>query len=1088
MGKTARWAAVIGAAAGALVVVQACDDHAKYLTHEPDTPHQWGTFGEEIYRIVHGAARESREFGPDRAAALEARRDAVIEAADLMLTPPLYQPARDGLAGTLLRIDDGTLPRVTRSLNDLVARLAADRATLDAVIALRDQPWAAGRGQAYDAIRQVAMARTRAGEPVLPPLAAGALRLARAHDGLSDNGLADDGEPRELRELRRALALELAAVDLESGREAHTFDASLLERLVAAVGVSDAAAEPAWVALADPRGLPRVAVDPSTSALYWPFVDADRDGLADATAGGEWTLEPSAEPPPEPYGATGRHATDGRALAYDGRPLYQYANFNTSGAGVVARALRQMALDGTHDDLVHHVDDLMRPRERVVDERDGVSYDAFPADRTRSLEPVFDELWAVIEATREQPPERLLYGADALVREHRGEVRTVLEEALAAADAFEEADHGELAAYNTLLDDLILEDRPPGTVCEGSYDADFNLRCDRPAGPIVPRLIDSGILRDLVGILDDPAFADLAATMADMMTHRDSPVRVSDGALRVPMASTGESADNRSVFQRLLHLVHDTNDAHFSTWVTELINWRIENMAVFYLESYCAEGPELVPPTALAFLDDYFSSTRPSPYEIARFMVVDHSSEFPIYANPEGREGRDLYAYNADTLLAMELSGMNDAFRPLVQVFCDHDALPLLANLLSLLHEHYSTLPEYTTGMTSRFDFYGVERPAGIRTYEASLARAVDGSDLFGAALRAGVALDGTTVDGRPLVDEVIGFVGHLIDRDEAVLLRTHADEPWRDRIYQFDRFTEMAHPTHLNVIYQRAAEAADAWDAEDPDVRGHLTDIFDLVADAALDWPGEEALHRDQAEYMVRTAERALPVLAGWSRENIDRDTWDEQIADAREGVDDLEEQLTDVSQNPLLPAALDAIMLLLDDPETGPLVQELLLYLLAPPEAVAGGEGAIPGGASSPLVAVARLLAAVVQAYPDAIVLERLAAWLATVVDPVSSPLASLPGDLAVLTGADRSSALLLSLANGLAGGVADADGGERPPLVVVAEALAAIGRRDPSVAGRLSADDLVELSAHASTLLDDTDHGLERIYAIVAARAPE
>lgn len=1085
MGKTARWAALIGAA-GALVVVQACDDHAKYLANEPDAPHQWGTFGEEIYRIVHSAARGAREFGPDRAAALEARRAAVIEAADLTLTPPLYQPARDALAGTLTRIDDGTLPRVTRSLDDLVARLAADRATLDAALALRDQPWAAGRGQAYDALRHLALARTRAGEPVLAPLAAGALRLARAHDGLSDSGRVDDDEPGELRELRRALALELAEVDLESGREAHTFDASLLERLVAAVGVADAAAEPAWVALADHRGLARVAVDPSTGALYWPFVDADHDGLADAGPGGDWVLEPSAEPPPEPYGVTDRHANDGRALAYDGRPIYRYVNFNTSGAGVVARALRQMALAGTHDDLVHHVDELMRPRERAVDERDGVSYDAFPADRTRSLEPLFDELWAVIEATREQPPERLLYGADALVREHRGEVRTVLEEALAAADAFEEADHGELAPYNTLLDDLILADRPPGSVCEGTYDEDFHLRCDRPAGPLVPRLIDSGMLRDLVGILDDPRFADLASTMAEMMTHRDSPVQVYDNALRVPMASTGESADNRSVFQRLLHLVHDTNDAHFSTWVTELINWRIENMAVWYLQSYCAEGPEMVPPLALEFLDEYFSSTRPSPYEIARFMVVDHGSEFPIYTNPRGREGRDLYGYGADTLLAMEITGMNDAFRPLIQVFCDHDALPLLANILSVLHEHYSTLPEYTTGMTSRYDFYGVERPAGIRTYEASLARAIDGSDLFGAALRVGVAMDGTTVDGRSLTDEVIGFVDHLIDRDTAVLLRTHEDEPWRDRIYQFDRFTEMAHPTHLNVIYQRAAEAADAWDAEDAGVRGHLTGIFDLVSEAALDWPGADALRRDQAEHMVRLAERALPMLADWSRENIARDTWDEQIADARGAVDDLEEQLTDVSQDPLLPAALDVILLLLDDPETGPLLQELLLYLLAPPEA--GGEGEVPGGAASPLVAVARLLAALIQAVPDAIVLERLAAWLADVVDPVASPLASLPGDLAVLTGADRSSVLLEALTNGLAGGVADLEGAERPPLVVVAEALAAIGRRDPSVAGPLTADDLIELAAHATTLLGDTDHGLERIYAIVAARAPE
>jgi hypothetical protein len=1079
MGKTARWAAALGVAAGALLLVLACDDHAKYLAREPDAPHEWGSFGEEIYRIVLAAARGSREFGPDRAAALEARRDALVEAADLTLPQPLYQPARLGLAATLERIDDGTLPRVTRSLSDLLDRLSADRLTLDAALALRDQPWSAGRGQAYDVLRHLALARTRDGDPVLVPLAADTLRLARAHDGLDDSGLRDDREPQELRELRRALALDLAELDLENGRDAHTFDSSLLERLVAAVGVADDG-DPVWVALADPRGLPRVAVDPTTGALYWPFVDEDGDGLADASAAGEWDVAPTAEPPPDPYGASDRHASDGRALAYDGRPLYVNANFSRSGAGVVTRALRELALEGTHDDLVDHVDALMSPRERVVDERDGVSYDAFPAGRTRSLEPVFDELWAVIEACRERPPDHLLYGADALVREHRGEVRTLFEEALVAADAFSDADHGELAEANTLLDDLILEERPPGTVCEGSYEGDFQLLCERAAGPIVPRLVESGIVRDLVDILDDPNLANLASTIADMMTHRDDPVRVGDAALRVPLSSAGEAVDNRSVFQRLLHLVHDTNDAHFSTWVTEVINWRIENMAVFYLESYCAEGPELVPPLALAFLDDYFSSSRPTPYEIARFMVVDHSSEFPIYANPQGREGRDLHDYNADTLLAMEISGMNDAFRPVVQVFCDHDALPLLANILSLLHEHYSTLPEYTTDMTTSFDFYGVERPAGVRAYEAALARAVTGSDLFGAALRAGVAMDGTTVDGRRLTDEAIALVGHLIDADAAVLLRTHEDAPWRDQIYRFDRVTYMAHPTHLNVISQRAAEAADAWEAEDPAVRGHLTDVFDLVSDVALDWPGEDALRRDQAEYMVRVAERALPVLAEWSRENLDRGTWDEQIAEARAGVDDLEDQLVDVSRDPLLPAVLDVLLLVLDDPEAGPLLQELLLYLLAPP-----GESYAPaGGPGEPLAAVARLLVALIQAYPDSVVLERLATWIASVLDPVSSPLASLPGDLALLTGADARSAFLGALSDGLAAGVPDAEG-HPPPLVVIAEALAALGRRDPGVGGPLSTDDLVELSRHSMALLDDTDHGLERIYAIVESR---
>ena len=1069
----------------AVVLISSCEDHSIYLTNEP-VPHQWGSFGEEIYRILLGALAAADTQPAERALAWRERRPSLIQAADMMLPPDLHDPAEAGLHELLGRVDDGTMPRLTRSTSVLLSRLATDRPTLDAVLALRDEPWCAERDEVYDLLRHATQARNARGEQIFVPLSARMLLMLRAHDGRTDQGLLTDGEPQEVRELLRAATRELEDVELGELDEAHSLDSSLVERLVAAAGLPYDA-EPIWVVQADLRGLPRVASDPTTGLVYTPFMDTDGDGLADIGADGHLVHVLSDASTLDVYGDTDRHARNGQALAHNGRPLYDYVDFGRSGVGVACRGVQQMAFDNRHAELVHHVDDLLRPREVVIDERDGTYYESFPAGRTESLEPAFDLIWGLLESTRTFPPDQLLYGAEDLVRDHRADVRNLLEQALDAGDTYAETPHGETREHNSLLDDLILAREPPGAVWYGQYDDDWRFHREEPPGPLALRLIESGIMRDLVELFDDPALGGMAEAMVELMTHRDNPVRQDQTRLYNLMLSTGEARENRSVLQRLLHLVHDANGSHFSTWLTELIDWRVENLAVFYLESYCDSGPEQIPELGLWVLGDYFSDTRPTPLEIARFMVVDHDDEFGLWDNPAGREGRDLWNYNADTLLAMHVTGANDAMQPLVQVFCDHSddhrELLLLANLFSVLHEHWSTLPEYTTDMSDRFDFYTVETPAGLRAVEPALAAAIGESDVVNQAFRVGAATTTVPVEDGVLADELIDFVHHLIDPHASVLLRVHAGEPERDLIYPFDLDRSRAplpHPTHLNVIVQRVSESTDTWDAQDESVRENLTSIFDLLSEYYLDWPGEDAGPGNQADYLVRVAERALPELASWTRDNLDSDRWDDEIASARTEVDDLEESLTDLSRNPLLPAILDIVLLLLDDPEAGPLIREMLLYFLTP--AMRGVE---PGELPDPLTALARIASAAIQALPEHTTLEQLLRWAATVLDPLNSPIASAPGDLALITGGQSSSAALRAVANGL-GDPVTADVDRAPALAVVAEALVEVGRENPGSDAPLTAEDLSVLARHAVQLLEDHQHGIERIYSIVGERA--
>ena len=387
-----------------------------------------------------------------------------------------------------------------------------------------------------------------------------------------------------------------------------------------------------------------------------------------------------------------------------------------------------MALDGTHLAALDHLDQLFRPRQIRTDPRDGTNYEGFPTQRLDSFRPLFDLGWALSRRDRDYPPETLLRGLGQLVELFRPALRHALEEAMAAGDEYETAAKTDLRPNSTLLDDLLFAEYPPGAVCYGHYDEENNHLCEEAPGPLLPKLIESGILTRLLTAMSDPKVRGFGPALVDLLTHRDNLVELKDEKLSDPLLPGDESPENRSVFQRLLHLVHDTNGAPYGTSLTRsLVKWQVQNQAVFYLESYCDSDEPMMPGLVRFTLGEYFPDAHPTPYEIAKFMVTNHekfslSSEL-LLSNPVGREGRALYDYNADTLLALEISQSNPALTPIVRAFCDygrptdagrrdHRGLLLLANFFSVLHEHYSTLPQYTTEMTASFDFYGVERPA----------------------------------------------------------------------------------------------------------------------------------------------------------------------------------------------------------------------------------------------------------------------------------------------------------------------------------------------------------------------------------------
>jgi hypothetical protein len=1059
-----------------LLVLAACDDPSRYLEGSAigKEGHQWGTFGEEVVRVVGDAVASPNETGAKRLAAWRDRRAALVEALDFVLPEELYQPARQGLAETIDLVDQGAVPRLTRAMSALLEDVADDEA-LEAFVALPELFQTAGRDEVHDLARATASASSPEGQPLLVPLAHEFLALLRQHDGVDDDGQIDADEPAELRELMRAAALAASELDLDRADEAFSYGDSVVERLWAAVAPTYDG-QPAWVVRADERGLPLVAS--VSGGVPAPFVDGDQNGQADVDNRGRWLDSKGLALSLAPYGQGPGYDVQGRAVSPSGRLLFEYVEFARSAGGAFFLGLHRMLQAGGHVELLNQVDQLFQPRLRQRDERDGHWYEALAPARFALLEPLFDALWAGLEGFRGFQPNALVAGAERLVMDQPEVVRDLVEQLLRAWDQFSDTSMSrrDLADHNTLLDDLFVNAKPPGAVCPGPYDENLEVTCVDSPGPLVPRLLEGDLARDLMAVLDDERLAQLGPALAQLMGHRDR-LSPEDRELDEPIVVGGpETVDNRSVFQRLLHLLHDTNNAHYATEVTETIGWNIENMALLFLSSYCEADEPLVPDLVQWALRDHFSTTRPTPQELTSFILADHSD---FLGNPLGREGLPLREHNADVLLALEFTGLNDALRPVVQVFCDHDQLLLLANLLSVLHEHYSTLPGLTTGLTEEFDFYSVERPAGLRGWEAALAAAVGQTQLVPALLRAGAEAQAVDTSAGNLGDELVGLLRHFTRLDQPVFLRFHPEQPERDALLAYDGLSPAGSTSHFNVLFQRLSELLDRWDESDEGVREALEELAEQIPRHFLAAPSWDAPRRRWADFLLALSQDALPVLADWSGE-LGPGQWRDALHDGRRLIDELEPWLRDSLKGPLAPALLDLALLVVTEERTAFPTEQLLLSLLSPGPSPEAGDPQSVGG---DLQALGRVTVALLQLAPERKALNDIARFVGPWLHPDRSPLATMTGDLAQLVDGKGPSVAVRAVQRALAGQVL-ADQGS-PPAAVVVEALATLGRVEPGSSQTWQSEDLAELARQGARLLGDHLHGLERLYAIIGAR---
>jgi hypothetical protein len=489
---------------------------------------------------------------------------------------------RDALAKMFPLYDDGTVPRVTRAAGDAATlakgndKLLAALASIDGRVGYR--PRSPGPSALY----------TLLSYPRLAPLARSFLSL------VGDGDASDPKVKASFEALLDAARSELATLDtspsprgalstvpaVDAASAAHpSRPRSPLEATRALLLHADdgyATGKSAPIVKRDTRGVAAVAT--VAGAVAAPFVDANRDGLADVDASGSFTSVGAAIASPffAPNATDGRRDSQGFAVYDDGsRRLYDYLETQKTLLGAVvdraaplfartSNADPSIVFDGLAALAVSAGPRSATPRTRTVNlpavvQPTGskqppsatlaVSYKPFDASRSPfvaltgalgavAAEPAFDEGLVVFDQLLRDKPEIVARFVDYLFK------------AKAIADAHPEA---RLATGETFWDDMF---------------------------PVLERLAkDPAVLDDLMRAIATPQVSGIDTILVQFLNYRDHITYDANNLngrnfnVDLNRALTGtelpyktlvdrtqpDTGANRSAFQRFAQLLHDAN-------------------------------------------------------------------------------------------------------------------------------------------------------------------------------------------------------------------------------------------------------------------------------------------------------------------------------------------------------------------------------------------------------------------------------------------------------------------------------------------------------------------------------------------------
>lgn len=785
----------------ALVGLAACEEPFDTTRQPVDT----GTFGATVYtlsckRVAFSADpadvsgdtyRQVCRDGTGMPAqplpvveAIGSERPELVGAVDTTFPKKFLDPLQAFLtsADFLPVYDDGTAETAADRLAALFGVMAADAdfrgamARLDARLGYR--PTYAQPG----VLRQVA------GYPALDGL------LLSLTDALAPGGVAHD----EFTALADAAAHELLDASAATSRDAPDRTLNLARGLFLTESPLLGTGKPMWLAVRDGRGLAVVG-----KPIPAPFADKDGDGFADADASGRF-VDASGKPidAPAPFTVSWRpdaahRDAGGRAQAASGSALlYQYVDLDKTVFTALGRDLADLVspTKGTAGDLVRGAAALLGPRVSVTKTYASgtpLSYRGFDPSGAALL----DMVYGFLHILADPGVDDTLGVLRALVSDHEPQAARLLEAMFDAADLGKSFPQAKLTPGSALYDDLI---------------------------PVVVQILNEpGLAEDLLRALEDPATRQLGKTFADLMRYDDAIVYDEDsqtivGSLHTPVdRSKPDSAYNRSVLQRVLHLLNDASGVRMCNKDGAVITFfgfpttfpydecgllEVDDLAVFYVQSIAyakdASGnvmqddkgrplPKAILNLDLPFYlepfvnDDLMESQstiigfrkHPTPEALNRIMFLPVMPDFLESAMdpPVCKDGDRFIDAHYGTLPALELGGFYDRIRPLLQVFADHDREDLFVQTLVILHSHWPSTASAQHQRTTPGG-HGYAKESDIHAYEPLVTAILDEDLLWGALVENAPVFDAVRAPSGKLAPEAFATTARFLFGADSLL------------------------------------------------------------------------------------------------------------------------------------------------------------------------------------------------------------------------------------------------------------------------------------------------------------------------------
>jgi hypothetical protein len=829
----------------------------------------------------------------------------------------------------------------------------------------------------------------------------------------------------------------------------------------------------------DHRGVPLVRLE--GGVIPAPFVDADTDGLADVDLEGRLVYAGSLAPTPFPgvelvETAAARDSL-GRALAGDGgASIYDYVDLDRTLLGALARDTRELVnpTRGTAFDLLRGASALLGRRESVTD--GDLTYLGY--DTTESA--LLDLLHGFLSLLTYSGMDEVLGLSRQLLIDHPPEAARLIESLIDAADLGDRHPEAQLEPDAPLYDDLV---------------------------PVINQILAvPGLAEDLMRALQDPRTRQLAQRFADMMEFKDRIDLDGDqnlvGTLRTPVdRAATDSGYNRSVMQRVLHLIHDANGVPLCSKAGASIKFigfsvktydnpcelmRVDDMAVLYLQSiaylkdvngnvvYDDRGlpvPKAHLEMDLGWLESLISDDtmesqagidgfrrHPTPQALNRVLFLDPPAEFIANAMDPAvcGDGDRFIDQHQATLMAFELNGFYDQLRPIVQAFADHDAETLFVQVMAVLHQHYPSRRSLQHQHLNPQN-HGYARRSNAVSYEPYLVELIGTHDLWPALTETSTVVNGVTAPtGRRSPEVLVDFARFLFRHDNALTDRSGDSTTTTDDgrpIAALSPWYILADAVKLRRAQVASAGAEGAlWN----EATGELVDLLVRGEQVSGTWRFRNPRFRGTSIALIDflrarlAAHRTAGDLTLWAR---------------RELVEDAEEMLA----SPVFAGAADFLLALSAAPAARTALEDLLMYLTSE-----GNVGVFVTGLT--------MAADVLQLYLDDEDLVPITRFAGRALDPARG-LVDAHLDFLHRAGiADESDVLTRLLAN-----LAAESGEERTAMSQIVDAIIAVHRARPlaDAGAPLGADDYRSLFRALGGFFGDEKRGLRKFVRIVENR---